>query len=819
MTKEKPVRITIDNQKLEVSPKDTILQAARRKGIFIPSLCTLEHLPSYGACRLCIVEVDGLRGFPTSCTTPVENGMVIRTDTAEIRSLRQEVLKLLLSEHPASCLFCEEQETCKQYQGTIRKVGLTTGCRYCPNDDRCELQEVVERVGLTETSYPVYYRNFPVEKSDPFYDRDYNLCILCGRCVRVCNTVRMNGTLSFKQRGKQTTIGPAFDRSHLEAGCEFCGACLTACPTGALSSKVGKWAGKPDQETESTCVYCPVGCQVRVQSRRGEVIDVLPDYDSPIDAGLVCVKGRFGVPEYTNSPTRFAKPRMLTKLGYEEIPWDKAIDTAGKRLAGCAADGVLLVISPQLSSEDLFAAQAFMRQVLGSDTISSSLIADLGEDLITFLNLAVRSGPLDLIAEADAILTIGFDSTYGYSPLGVGVKRAVQRGATLVSISPFGSNLDMQAEVEIHGEPSEWIMLLDSLLKGPTGEKKGKKIKGRYADEPQKLRDLFSVSKKLVLAGPQILAAANRSEVLERLAGITEAGWDIILAHPYTNLLGLLAMGALPGVKPGQMVAAKATGQTVHIDPTAVDMTKRREVVYLVGEAPTALPDYDYLIYQNALPSPTLSRQPDLVLPASLFTESPGTMVNLWGRVLKIGKAVEPFAGSRPDWLIFSEIAKAIGKTKLGYQGIDSVRAAIRKEIKGFPDLKKGLQFTPVSGPSRKKTATKKTSKAKGGPSTHPFLLYWKLDQEGYRGVPLAEVVTGMKVLGDRGYLVINSEDAVRIGVADNQTVTMSCDGTNLTFAVRTSAETGLGTAHLISQCAVPFTGNPCAVQIRRDNE
>jgi NADH dehydrogenase/NADH:ubiquinone oxidoreductase subunit G len=266
-------------------------------------------------------------------------------------------------------------------------------------------------------------------------------------------------------------------------------------------------------------------------------------------------------------------------------------------------------------------------------------------------------------------------------------------------------------------------------------------------------------------------------------------------------------------------MVAKATGEMVRIDPYTVDMAKRRKVIYLVGEAPSSLPDHDYLIYQNALPASWLSRDPDLILPSALFTESPGTIVNLWGKVLKIEKAVEPFSGSRPDWSIFSEIAKAIGKIKLGYQGIEAIQAAIRKQIKGFPDFKKGLQLAGVSGPPRKKGDTKKISKAKGSSSTHPFLLYWKVDQDSYRGIPLAEVVTGMKAIGNRGYLVINSQDAVRIGVVDDQTVTMSSDGTSLECAVRTSVDAGPGTVHLVSQCAVPFAGNPCAVEIRRNNE
>src|SRR5690606_14531624 len=250
-------------------------------------------------------------------------------------------------------------------------------------------------------------------------DRDYNLCILCGRCVRVCNNVRLNGTLAFKQRGKLTTLGPAFDRNHLEAGCEFCGAGVTVCPTGALATKARKWYGMAEAQTATTCTFCSVGCRLLLQVKNDEVIDVLPDYDSVGDQGLICVKGRFATPEYVNSPQRLERPQQLTPVGYEVISWEQAIDAAAQRFSSVKPDDVLVMVSPQLSNEDLFVAQRFVRKTLGSEMMISSVMADLGNDLAAFLDLTMHTSTYDSLEEAQGILSLGFDSTYGYTPIGI----------------------------------------------------------------------------------------------------------------------------------------------------------------------------------------------------------------------------------------------------------------------------------------------------------------------------------------------------------------------------------------------------------------
>lgn len=270
-TSNKNITATIDGKKIQVRKGLSILEAARQANIFIPALCYLDNLEPYGGCRLCMVDVKDMRGFPTACSTPIEQDMIIQTKTPELQKLRAGILELTLSEHPYTCLVCKDKEDCKDFMHTTRKVSTITGCNFCTRNGDCELQVLVDYLELKEIKYPIYYKGIPPEKNNPFYDLDYNLCVLCGRCVRICNEERNSQVLAFVQRGNNTIVGTAFNESQKDAGCEFCGACVDVCPTGSISEKMGKWAGLPDKATYTTCILCSVGCRMNINTREKEL--------------------------------------------------------------------------------------------------------------------------------------------------------------------------------------------------------------------------------------------------------------------------------------------------------------------------------------------------------------------------------------------------------------------------------------------------------------------------------------------------------------------------------------------------------------------
>ena len=731
------VQITINERPLKVEKGITILQAARQHAIYIPTLCDYPGLPAYGSCRLCIVEIQGQQNTPTACTTPVEEGMVILTGSPKVQLLRDELLKMLLAEHPSSCLFCPEKGHCDECMVTLRKAGVTTGCRSCHKDNQCELQDLVEKSGLDQVDYPVRYRMLPVEKNDPFFDRDYNLCVLCGRCIRTCAGLHFNNALAFTERGTQTLVGVAFNRTHLEAGCSFCGACVEICPTGALAEKTRKWEGKPDQETTTTCPLCSLGCQMRLLSKNNTVIGSLPDHSSGSDS--LCVKGRFGITELVNHPTRLKQPQRAAGQSRLGIVWDEAIRLAAEKLTTCPPAQFEMIVSSSCTNEDIYIAQKFTRQVMQSRRIHTIDQDGHADDMDAFIKLLAQSQPLSVLAEAQVILCLGLDEQYFQSVVEVKLHQAKDRGARIIVAHSQEHNLRYYADEWLQPLPGKEPDLIYELL-----ERAGKPPlvnSGRSSERPvdrieQAARLLQESSNITVIVGPSFLDHAGQARLLEAVDRlINRLGARVIVLPDQGNLSGSLLLGISP--------SASTYG------------SQELEVLYLVGEnVPVSFPGHPFVIYQNIYP-PSPGRQADLVLPAAAFSEEEGTFINHAGRLQEIHRSVPPPGEALPTWEILCRIAQKMGAQGFDYACVADIRAEIAGFIEGFqvgsfvdlsPSVLRGsslLRYDRV--PTWSAQQNKKPAGA--GEADGRSLLTRQTHLHTYMGFPLAQWVAGLRQL------------------------------------------------------------------------
>lgn len=819
--------VTIDNKHYEVAKGLTILQAAEQNDIYIPTLCAHKDLTPYGGCRLCLVEVEGARGFLTACTTPVEDRMIVRTHTDQIQKERREILELILSEHTSSCLICDEEEECKKFMSTIRKVGVTTGCRYCPNDDQCELEKVVKWLGIKEINHPVYYRSLPVEKEDPFYDRDYNLCIYCGRCVRVCQEVRNANVLAFNQRGHLTVIGPAFGRNHIEAGCEFCGACVSICPTGALAEKFNKWDGLPDREIMTTCAFCGVGCQMRVLIKNNKVIGTQPAEDELVNHGQLCVKGRFCVNEFVNDYRRLKKPLKALNDTNLAITWDEAIDIAAQRLLNCAPEEFAMLISPNCTNEDLYIAQKFTRVVMGSHDIDTSARLFYGPAFNNYINLMKKSVPLSQVEQSSVILAVGLDMRYGRSVVGVRLRKAIARGAKIITIHPKDHSLALSAGVWIQPSPGEEVDVLESLVR-LTGDEKAKHENGELLKIAELLKN---GSNPVILVGADFIQYNHSPQILqaiEKLASNINAG--ILPLPAQNNLYGSLMMGTYPELLPGAFPASDQKqfdrlknlwSQT--IPPYNPDWNarsfianKKLKVVYLIGEAPPfSEPMADFVIYQNIYPLES-SFQAGLSLPATAFTEIDGTFINGEGRIQRINKATDPPGEALPDWQILCKVAQQMGAQGFDYLEVAEIHDEIATIVPVFGDFNNlERKANPLPDNVKLNFQTPKQTERGFKNTEFPFMLTASPAENFYRGIPITEKVEGLRKLIGEEVLYISREDAVRMSVSNGDEVIVMSDQFERSLPVWISNQQKSGTLHIIQRQGIPINPNPHYVKLR----
>ena len=737
------MHLTIDGVELNVREGTSVLNAAQDNNIAIPHLCSHSELAPYGGCRLCIVEIDGIAGYPTSCTTTALDGMVVRTSTPAVQEMRREVLQLMLSEHPASCLVCAEGEECASFQGTIRKAGVTTGCRYCPNDSNCELQNAVKLIGLKELSLPISYKGHPVEKDEEFYDRDYNLCIQCARCVRVCQEYRKTGALSFRQRGPLTTIGPAFDMTHRDAGCEFCGACISVCPTGALSEKGRKWSGAPERLSPSLCPLCSLHCEIQAGVKSDSVIGTLPPGKPGEAAGDLCVKGRFCLSELSNHPDRILAPSFRSSEGVEEIEWSRAFTIAAGRLGETPGEKIAVFVSPDLLLEDLVAVRR-LAQALNAENVTSSV---MGARASSLPSLKFPSAGDSVPASSDCIVSLFFNGNYGYAPVTLGIKRAVEQGARYYQIGWMTDTTSRLASRRFSPRPNETVSFLDSLIKSVTDP-------SNAPSEARELGEALRAARRpLLVLGMSIADLPGAEEILDRLdrlARVTRAG--VIAPDSYGNLRGLVdTINLKPNEEVQKLIGAG-----------------KIDVLYLIGDCSfTDRPQVSTVIYQNSFPPPQ-GLLPDLVLPAAFWGEVSGTLL---GRNRKPIQAAVPAPGAAlQDSQIISQILAGLGRTAVSDVAVKTTlwagRAALLSE-----SVEPGQGCTLVR-------------------ETYPHQ---------FRGVSLAALIPGMAKIAPEDTMLIHPQTAQTLGVGDGSPISVQDGIARRSYPVFLDRKVAPGTLYLMA--------------------
>jgi predicted molibdopterin-dependent oxidoreductase YjgC len=344
------IHLNINGVEIVTQKGRTILEAARENGIRIPSLCHEDRLEPYGACRVCLVEVEGARGLLPACATKITDGMVIKTETEQLRRIRKTVIELLLSDHPLDCMTCE-------------------------SGGDCELQDLAYEYNVKDIKLTGEVHQYDISQDGPLIERDYDKCILCGRCVRICREVQGVGVYDLMNRGFDAVPGTPRNMPLEETPCEFCGQCVSACPTGAIISVPAKGKGRKWQldKVRTTCTYCGVGCQFFLNVRDGEVVNVTSDYSlGEPNFGNLCVKGRFGF-DFIHHQDRLKSPLIKRDGKFEEATWDEALDLVVERLGAIkkksGPDSIAILASARCTNEENYLIQKFARATIGTNNV------------------------------------------------------------------------------------------------------------------------------------------------------------------------------------------------------------------------------------------------------------------------------------------------------------------------------------------------------------------------------------------------------------------------------------------------------------------
>jgi NADH-quinone oxidoreductase chain G len=677
------IKLTVDGKPATVKAGATILDAANAVGIRIPTLCHDNKLHPFGACRICLVEVEGTpRKFTPSCTTPAAEGMVVRTNSPAIIDIRRTVLELLLINHPLDCPVCD-------------KAG------------ECSLQDLTHEYGLGKSRFDAEKKYIPPDYESAVIERNISRCILCGKCVRICDEQNAVGEWAFTRRGTRARISTDFDRP---LDCEFCGECVEICPVGALTTRQFKYKARVWnlEKSPSVCNYCGCGCPVQYETREGKIMRV-----SPLKENYLCSKGRFGW-DAVHHQDRLTTPKMRVGDKLVDCTWDEALNIVATNLKVIqnkrGADSIGGLGSVRTTNEDAYVFQKFMRTVIGTNNVD--MLARL--KVPKGLDSAFFAGELANIGKHDVVLVLDSDVGEINPYMGIEVVRAVNKhGKKLILANLDYNKFNKIATVVV---PKTADAAIDGLVSALSS--------GAGTGEFKQAADILKAAKSVAMIVPSSLSEktyANVKELSGMLQGVTH--YPIVRR---SNFQGALDMGTHPGYYPGyQAINADTTASIANawnaILPespgmNAVEMIKavqsgKLAALYIMGDDPVGsdprleetLKKLEFLVVQDLFMTET-ARLADVVLPAASSVEKDGSFTNLERRMQQLARAEQPFGESKQDWEIIQLLARKMGGS-MNYASSRDIMKEIRSVAPMYRDLAPGAVWPKEASPLAGKDA------------------------------------------------------------------------------------------------------------------
>ena len=454
----KPVHLTIDGAAVTVPAGTSVMRAAAEAGLDIPKLCASDNLEAFGSCRLCVVEIEGRRGTPASCTTPVHEGMVVHTQSEKVRKIRKGVMELYISDHPLDCLTCSANGDCElqDMAGAVglRDVRYESGANHYAPSLAGMLSKGDRRAQVPEGEANPQY--LPCDESNPYFTYDPSKCIVCNRCVRACEEVQGTFALTIEGRGfdSRVSAGAGLD-DFLSSDCVSCGACVQACPTATLQEKSVIEMGVPQRSVVTTCAYCGVGCSFKAELQGDQLVRMVPWKHGQANRGHSCVKGRFAT-GYADHPDRILSPMIRDSIDepWREVSWDEALGFAASKMRGLQAKygqkSIGVITSSRCTNEETFLVQKLARAVFGNnntDTCARVCHSPTGYGLGQTFGTSAGTQDFDSVEKTDVVLVIGANPTDAHPVFGSRLKKRLRAGAKLIVVDPRKIDLVKSAHI------------------------------------------------------------------------------------------------------------------------------------------------------------------------------------------------------------------------------------------------------------------------------------------------------------------------------------------------------------------------------------